>query len=259
MADPILATELRDRAFGGRDCYPKIFETPAGLSAVRYFLVNGVANEKDVLLALNLPNMWDNHPDLPNTNGLNYPAVQRRSIEKIGGSAFVVEIGYEPVTPGTNDPDESAEDNTAFTEPRDSTDQATVRTDVVNGTDPIPETSVEASKLDLVVTCYKTSVLAALSAWAAIANKVNTNTVTFPAFRGSTERVQAAADQLLARSMSIEPVGRGLQKITITFGYGPTKAWKLRWIEEDENGEPFLGHENDIYERTNFATGAFWT
>lgn len=257
MADPIVATELRDRDFGGFDAYPKIFETPAGLSAVRFFKVNGVANEKDVLLALGLPNLWDAHPDLPATSGLNYPVVQRREVAKVGGSCFLVTIGYEPVTPGIVNPDESAEDNTAFTEPRESTDQTTIRADAITG-DPIPETSVEASKLDLVVTCYKASVTGALAAWAAIANKVNSNAVTFPAFRGSTERITAAADQLFARSMAIEPVGRGLQKITITFGYGPPKCWQLRWSEEDEQGQPVLSHENNLYPRATFNTGAFW-
>ena len=257
MADPIQATELRARDFGGFDAYPKIFETPTGLSAVRFFRVNGVYNEKDVLLAMGLPNLWEAHPDLPATNGLNVPVVQRREVVKVGGACFLVTVTYEPVTPGQSNPDDTAEDNTAFTEPRESTDQATIRADAING-DPIPETSIEASKLDLVVTCYKTSVNGALAAWAAIANKVNTNAVVFPAFRGSTEQITAAADQLLARSMAIEPVGRGLQKVTITFGYGPTNCWKLRWTEEDDEGQPFASHQNDLYLRTAFNTGAFW-
>ena len=258
MADPIVAKELYDLQWGGVNCYPSWQQTPEGLEGRRYFRVF-TDEPEEALSALGIPGMWETHPRTPPGVGPNVPVVQALSFfRNPQGAGFIVEATYRPTTPGTSNPDDGAEDGDAFTEVRESTDQVTIRQDVING-DPIPETSIEASKLELIVTCYKASVSAAISAWVNLANKVNTNAVTFPAFRGSTEQVTAVADQLFARNMAIEPASGGLQKITLTFGYGPVKAWKLRWIEEDDEGVPVLGHENDIAPRATFNTGAFWT
>lgn len=257
MPDPIVAKELYDLHWGGVNCYPTWDQTPEGLEGRRYFRVDTADPEK-VLTALNVPALWDAHPRTPPGVGLNVPIVQSiNQMRNPEGAGFIVEVVYRPATPGTRNPDDDAEDFTAFIDFEPSADQETVRSDVLTGS-PIKETTVQASRLEIIVTTYRTDYIAALSAHLAMLDKVNSNAVTFPAPRGMTTRYTAPARTLLAKPWRAEPVGRGLMKLTIPFGITEPDGWRYRWPREGEDGQVNQIDTNDIYKLTTYQTGALW-
>jgi hypothetical protein len=250
---PITAIELHDRDFAGRDCYPKVRVALEGTYATRYFRVN--THEYDLALtAMNLPGTFDPLAMDP------LSVVMEISAEKVGGEVYVVTVEYMPVQPGIRDPDDTADDTLKFTSFVVSTDQATIELDAVNMTDPIPETTIEANKIELVVVVYKSSVLGVASAWNAIANKLNANVVTFPPYRFTIQSEVAPVKSLLARTISHDPIKPGLHKFTMTFGYAPPGSWRKIWYDRDEDGVPILGHINDLYPAVTYPApgGALW-
>ncbi len=252
-----MAIECFQRDLFGLEAYPRVRLSYEGASATRHFRVN-TKNPELALTAMNLPGMWDVHPRVPPEWSANPCVVQGYDVQIIAGETCLVSVIYDPVTPGNRNPDDTAEDNTAYTTFQESTDQITVRADIDGNS--MQEKQIEANTIELSIVCYRRLVIPSLSAWATMRNKINQNSITLPPFLQSTERILANPEELLARHLAHETVGRGLQKLTLRLAYAPAGAFKHRYTNEDlENPNLATSSERDVYPSVNFPTGAFWT
>lgn len=250
---PITAKELFDHQFFGRDCYPKVRSAFEGTYATRYFRVD-THEPSLVMTAMNLPATFE--PLAFDASSVVFGL----DAEKLGGEVYLVTVTYEPVQAGIRDPDVTAEDGLAFTLVEEQVDQAVIRVDAVDGITPIPETTIQANKIELVVTSYKSSVLGVMQAWNAIRNRINSNTVQFPNFRFSSEHETAPPRTLLASHIAIDPVKAlpTLMKLTMRFAYTEPDGHDLVWFTENEEGVPQTGHLNKRYPQVSYNVGGLW-
>lgn len=231
MAGPIEAKRQHDRQ---RGWYPRISVRPDGVYVTEFYLVD-TDDPHLSIFAMGLPTLGSAHDNHQNSFlvSLDPDPIGGRDSASTRGFHIVRAI-YEPPKP--NNFDAIAVVGDKFSEIRPTTEQAQVRF-AFDGTK-VPQTAKEADKVELVVVAYHSNT-AWLQAWAAIKNKINSNSVMIPEVLNCPgSGFTAGPRQLLMRAPRISPVKPGLMRVEFPMAYAPTDGHKFQWKNEDADGNP---------------------
>jgi hypothetical protein len=243
------ATRIDDKANG----WATTFEQDVGGIVIREHFRVDDTNYIAALQAVGLPAIGTPY------GGLSTTVCQRRRVAHLGGGWVIVAVEYGPkIAPNGSLQDQNASPGDAFTRISESVDQVQVYQDIQG--DNIEPTTVEANKLELVVDCYKTTT-GWIGQWLGIANRLNSNQVTLPGVYGIGSPIICPPKTLLARTIS-EPVlvRDGLLKVSFRLAHAPADAFRYVYFDLDENGQPEIGFDVEIYEAVSYPAigGGLW-
>lgn len=232
----VTAIEMRNRAAGK---YPWLNKTSKGYYGARFYRAD-TADPVEAANALGLPALGSTFSADPELADCILVSIKQdfqggRDSASSKGTMFY-DLEYQPRSVAPID--SVAQLDTSHSEMSSTTTQVRVRSTAGGSPARIPETSAEAGTVELLVRSYKNT-RAALSAFVAIKNKINSNSVAIPASRSVPGTgFTATAGQLIARDFSERIVRDGLIEFTFTFGYGPAGSFLYRYQPEDQNGNP---------------------
>lgn len=173
---------------------------------------------------------------------------------------IVYRLEYSEAVGGGGSIDRTAVSSTAFHDMAQGVGSQEINFDI-SGT-PIPRTNKIVPARQLVIVGYRSGAayLTALTHWASIQGKRNSNSVTVPALLNvSGSSFTAVANELLAMDMRTQVVQPNLVRCEYSFAFGPSGTHAYEYRNEDSDGNPTGSVVTaQIYATTSYTASSLW-